>query len=116
MTAWPRSRQRTGIGIGKKQEGADGNQYPVQLPRDVIVKLILALRRAVGQLPDSSPVHQESTVFEIARCHELVTTDRRMGLMFETVEGLEIPMALDQPAVDALSACIQSGGTASRSH
>jgi hypothetical protein len=45
----------------------------------------------------------------------MLTTDRRMGLLVETIEGLTIPLALDQAAVDSLSAAMRGDGTSSGS-
>ena len=94
--------------------GDEGRDYRLEMPRDVALQLMVALRRAVSELPEPAAA-PERTLIEVARCVEVAATGRRLGVVLETSEGLELPLALDEAAVESLAICIR-GGLAPAAH
>ncbi|MDP2319549.1 MAG: hypothetical protein Q8O42_09465 [Acidobacteriota bacterium] len=92
-------------------QGTDGKRYTIEMPQDVALQVITALRQAAKRLPPVAQ-HQEvaSTLFRLRSCQPLMAPGSE-GLALTTEEGFEVPLLLDRPAQDALRACIDQLGS-----
>ena len=83
-----------------------GRNCRLHMTREAALQMALAIQRAVSELSAPVPA-DEKRVIQVARCLQLVSTKNRLALVLETADGLELPLALDQAAIDSLSCCIR---------
>lgn len=87
-------------------ESDSGKTFVVPFTPDAAVQIIMALRQAATDLPNSPQEKiRDAAMYSVVGCQPILTPDGRSGLAVVTQEGFEIPIVIDPPA----SAVLRNG-------